>query len=851
MTRSVFGKGFSLIIWAVLLMFLGACGGGGGSGGGEGGNSKGGGEDVAVAKIISPVATETTITAGSSVSFTSFHEDYLDDYTFSWNFGGGAPDSTAKDPGDVVFSTAGQYVVTLTVKGGGGTANDTRKVVVLPATPDPLAVEINNPATDLAIYAGQAVNFSGTVAGGTPAYTYLWNFAGGAVNQTVEDPGDVIFDTPGTYVVTFTVTDSASVSASVSRTVQVSEPDTNPVATITSPAGPVTISAGQSVVFQGNASEGNVPYAYHWNIGGYLTDEQNPGAIAFPSVGTFICSLTVTDEDGDTDTKYVTVSVVTDSKPSVTINSPAAGANIFRNGTCNFRGFVQGGNEPLSYHWDFGGARAAADKIDVEGAVLDTLGNFTATLTVTDVNGDSGSATVQFSVLDGAISQLQPTNGATIQGSYVDLSWTAVPGAMQYEVRVCTDSGCTNIVDSAVTDETSHTTGVLPQGLYYWDVRAIDSVFNLSSTAQRTFNVTPAGVTWKDMAVTITHGAGIRSDGTLWAWGLNTWGDLGIGDTSIISLDHPVQVGTDKDWKSVTVNNHATMAIKNDGTLWAAGAQANGRLGNGKTSGGLASITQIGTKHWRSVSLGTVHAVAIDDSGALWAWGSNTYGQCGLGQSVVTATEPTQVGQDTDWAKVVTGPYATLAIKADGTLYGTGYNANGVFGNATTVSRYTFAVIGTDAWKDVSLAASFALGIKADGTLYATGVNDLYQHGDGTTASKTIWTQVGNSDQWVSVEASENMALAIRKDGSLWGAGSCASGGVSSGAFGTYTITVLQQFTQLSAISSLAKVCLDTRSAMGLQTDGVLWVWGLDNSYQLGMLATTGSIAPPIRLETN
>jgi PKD repeat protein len=163
--------------------------------------------------VIDSPGTNVTITAGQSVNFTGTGTDPDNNLplTYLWDFGGGATNSTAEDPGAVTFNTSGTYTVTFTVTDSLGLSD---------STPDTRAITVNvnqvpngtidTPSGDVTITAGQSVNFTGT--GSDPdnnlPLTYLWDFGGGATNSTQEDPGNVTFNTAGIYTVTFTVTDS-------------------------------------------------------------------------------------------------------------------------------------------------------------------------------------------------------------------------------------------------------------------------------------------------------------------------------------------------------------------------------------------------------------------------------------------------------------------------------------------------------------------------------------------------------------------------------------------------------------------------------------------------------------------
>ncbi|MBK7959174.1 MAG: hypothetical protein IPK03_14415 [Bacteroidetes bacterium] len=111
--------------------------------------------------------------------------------------------------------------------------------------------------------------------------------------------------------------------------------------------------------------------------------------------------------------------------------------------------------------------------------------------------------------------------------------------------------------------------------------------------------------------------------------GIIPFGQIGIGTKT--DRTSPIQVGTAVNWVSIAAGNGHSLGIKSDGTLWAWGRNTDGQLGNGITIDS-ASPVQIGVaNNWVSVSAGASHTFAIKSNGTLWAWGRNDFGQLGDG----------------------------------------------------------------------------------------------------------------------------------------------------------------------------------------------------------------------------
>lgn len=133
---------------------------------------------------------------------------------------------------------------------------------------------------------------------------------------------------------------------------------------------------------------------------------------------------------------------------------------------------------------------------------------------------------------------------------------------------------------------------------------------------------------WQSISAGDYHSLAIKNDGTLWAWGRNTSYEL--GDGTDVNRNIPTQIGTANNWVKVHAGYSSSYGIKADGTLWAWGANGSGKLGTGNGNWVIATPTQIGAAtNWLSVSDGWYHTIALKTDGTLWVWGDNEYGQLG------------------------------------------------------------------------------------------------------------------------------------------------------------------------------------------------------------------------------
>ena len=219
---------------------------------------------------------------------------------------------------------------------------------------------------------------------------------------------------------------------------------------------------------------------------------------------------------------------------------------------------------------------------------------------------------------------------------------------------------------------------------------------------------------------------------SVWGWGNNSSGSLGLGD--ITPRSSPVQIGSLTDWKQIdageSVNGNFAVAVKTNGTLWSWGGNAGGQLGSG-TITARSSPVQVGSlTDWNIVSAGTYFCAAIKTNGTLWTWGVGTNGVLGSG-NITSRSSPVQVGSDTNWAFVFALPQSCFAIKTTGTLWAWGRNSYGALGLGDIVHRSSPVQVGSlTNWLSIGGGSNGSDGranlvaIKTDGTLWTWGRND-------------------------------------------------------------------------------------------------------------------------------
>ena len=269
---------------------------------------------------------------------------------------------------------------------------------------------------------------------------------------------------------------------------------------------------------------------------------------------------------------------------------------------------------------------------------------------------------------------------------------------------VTTLSGGTNW--KQVACNTQNTTAIKTDGtLWTWGINSSGQLGDNTTTTRSTPVTTFAGGTnWKQVACGQNHTSAIKTDGTLWTWGLNSYGQ--IGDTTITARPTPVTTflgGTN--WKQVACGYSRTSAIKTDGTLWTWGRNSYGALGDNTSTQRLTPVTTFaGGTNWKQVSCLREHITAIKTDGTLWTWGRNSYGALGNNTTTQRNTPVTTFAGGTNWKQVAGGGLHTSAIKTDGTLWTWGQNSTGQLGDNTTTQRLTPVTTsaGGTNWKQVN-----------------------------------------------------------------------------------------------------------------------------------------------------
>lgn len=311
----------------------------------------------------------------------------------------------------------------------------------------------------------------------------------------------------------------------------------------------------------------------------------------------------------------------------------------------------------------------------------------------------------------------------------------------------------------------------------------------------------------------------IRANGTAWAWGHNSYGRLGVSDTTNRSSPTLVSGGF-TDWVKIDVTDSHSLGLRANGTIWSWGRNNSGGLGHGAIGSAYnrSSPQSVvgGFTDWADVAAGSQFSVGLRRNGTIWSWGSNSAGQLGDGTTTSSASPVSVVGGFTDWTQISSKGAHTLALRGNGALWAWGYNGSGQLGsgNTTTVSSPVSVVGGFTDWIHLAAGSDFSLAIRANGTLWSWGNNTFGKLGSNSTTNRSSpGSVVGGFTDWVQADSGVQHTAALRANGTLWNWGSGGYGRLGDGSYSNFSspISVSGGFTDWVAVA------VGTKNTSGLR----------------------------------
>lgn len=319
---------------------------------------------------------------------------------------------------------------------------------------------------------------------------------------------------------------------------------------------------------------------------------------------------------------------------------------------------------------------------------------------------------------------------------------------------------------------------------------------------------------WIAMSSGGSHRLAVKDDGTLWSWGSNRDGQLGIGEFGA-SQKSPVQVTDLKDVSIIGTGNFNSYAVLKDGTVWSWGDNTDGQIGDGTTTKRTtgSGAVEVENNRNRPVQLKELKDIieikgnfaasfALQTDGTLWGWGF-------IG--VPYQTTPKKLNGWTQIKDFATGYSGDLiAVKSDGTVMVSGRQGPEIISGLNQV-------------KAVATTGGSYFALRDDGTVWSWGGNHFGELGDGTKTNRKTPAPVPGMKDVVEIQATQSGPVYLKKDGTVWANGSNVGGSLGIGSYEDSTVPVqvkgLTHIDHISAASTGGNV-------MALRQDGALWVWG-------------------------
>jgi len=334
------------------------------------------------------------------------------------------------------------------------------------------------------------------------------------------------------------------------------------------------------------------------------------------------------------------------------------------------------------------------------------------------------------------------------------------------------------------------------------------------------------------------HSLFLKGDGSLWAMGDNSWGQLGDGTTNggIYETNLPEMIVA-SNVTAVAGGWDHSLLLKSNGSLWGMGYNAWGALGDGATVNYLDSHTnvpeQIVASNVTAIAGGDYHSLFLKSDGSLWAMGLNQHGQLGDGGIDDLTNNPEQIVAS-DVTAIAAGQGFSLFLKSDGSLWAMGNNFYGQLGDGTgayNISTNLPEEIVASNVTAIAAGGGHSLFLKSDGSLWAMGLNQHGQLGDGTYNSTNLPEEIVASNV-TAIAAGVLHSLFLKSNGSLWAMGFNGYGELSDGTTdsGNYETNLPEEI----VAGNVTAIAAGGEHSLFLKSDGSLWAMGDDYNGELG-----------------
>jgi alpha-tubulin suppressor-like RCC1 family protein len=349
----------------------------------------------------------------------------------------------------------------------------------------------------------------------------------------------------------------------------------------------------------------------------------------------------------------------------------------------------------------------------------------------------------------------------------------------------------------------------------------------------------PDGVAWVRVVAGQDHALAIDSEGQLWGWGGNGFGQLGLGDTDERPI--PVQITGHNTWTDISAGVRFSVGVRN-GQVYTWGDNSVGQLGRGGGTLVPSLVSSFSLSPIERVSAGGSHTLALNGDGEVYSWGLNSSGQLGVG-NYSSSSAPQQVSGLWDIIDISAGGSHSLASGQAGEVFAWGLNNHGQLGFGGSIpgsnSNVPDTILSLYDTGAISAGVLNSAAISSSSLLYTWGRDNYSQLGHGDYTDKSEPTQVGVLTGWTRVALHADHSLGIR-NGALFAWGRDQFGQLGQGGAGPSFNRSTPS--QIGSASDWVEVATGGSYTVGSGGDGFslairdgrLYTWGLNSSGQLG-----------------
>lgn len=336
---------------------------------------------------------------------------------------------------------------------------------------------------------------------------------------------------------------------------------------------------------------------------------------------------------------------------------------------------------------------------------------------------------------------------------------------------------------------------------------------------------------------------GISTEGELYSWGLNDNGQLGNGNTTDFITQQLITV-SGVTFTSIACGSSHSMALTSEGQLYTWGYNEYGQLGNNTTTDALTpQLITVSGATFASIAGGRYHSMALTTDGKLYTWGSNVYGQLGNDSATTALTPQLITVSGVTFASIACSAYHSMALTSEGQLYTWGSNATGELGNGTDIDALTpqLITVAGVTFANISCGYSFSTALSSDGKLYTWGSNEYGQLAISLRQSYTTPQLITVSGvTFTEINCGNRHMIALSSDGKLYTWGNNASGQLGIGTYSDQDEPTLITATE----DTFNSVCASNFYTMALNLEGQLYAFGDNSLGNYGDGTLTGSDIP-------